>query len=133
LPGVNPSDLAALPFFDSLSESERSEVAGWFEAREVGAGVKLVGEGATGHSFFVICEGEVSVTAHGDVVATLRAGDFFGELALLATGRRTASVTTTAPCRMLVLFGTDLERLQTKYPAIAAELEEAMQRRLPRL
>jgi voltage-gated potassium channel len=130
VPGADPSDLAALPFFESLSEPELAEVAAWFEAREVGAGVKLVGEGTTGHSFFVICDGEAAVTAHGDEIATLGTGDYFGEVALLETGRRTASVTTTTPSRILVLFGNDFTRLRTRYPAIAAELEAAVRRRL---
>ena len=130
--GADPSDLAALPFFGSLSVSELAEVAAWFEARDVDEGVKLVGEGTTGHSFFVIRDGEVSVTAGGDEIATLGAGDFFGELALLATGRRTATVTTTRPSHMLVLFGDDVTRLRTRYAAIAAELEATMEQRLQR-
>jgi len=132
VPGVHPSDLASLPLFESLSESELAEVAAWFEVRGVGAGVRLVCEGATGYSFFVIHDGEVAVTVHGDEIVTLRAGEFFGELALLGTGRRTATVMTTKPSRMLVLFGNDFARLRTKYPAIAAELEAAMRWRLQR-
>jgi voltage-gated potassium channel len=131
VPGAVPADLEALPLFDSLSETERSEVAAWFEVREVGAGVRLAGEGATGYSFFVIKEGEVAVTTHGDEVAVLRAGEFFGEIALLGTGRRSATVTTTMPSRMLVLFGNDFNRLRMNFPAIAGKLEAAMQRRLP--
>lgn len=130
MPGAAPSDLAPLPFFGSLSDSELAEVAAWFEVREVGAGGRLVGEGATGYSFFVICDGEVVVTAHGDEIARLGAGEFFGELALLGTGRRTATVATTTPSRLLVLFGSDFTRLRARFPAIAAELEGAMQRRL---
>ena len=132
MPGTDASDLTSLPLFGSLSDSERAEVAAWFEMKEIGAGVKLVGEGATGHSFFMICEGEVAVTEHGDVIATLRAGDFFGEVALLGAGRRTATVTTTQPSQVLVLFGNDFTRLRTRFPAVAAELEAAMQRRLQR-
>jgi len=63
VPGADPSDLASLPLVDSLSESEIAEVAAWFEVKEVGSGVRLAGEGATGHAFFVLCEGEASVTA----------------------------------------------------------------------
>ena len=130
MPGAAPSDLAPLPFFGSLSDSELAEVAAWFEVREVEAGVRLVGEGATGYSFFVICDGEVAVTAHGDEIARLGAGEFFGELALLGTGRRTAAVATTTPSRLLVLFGSDFTRLRARFPAVAAELEAAMRRRL---
>jgi CRP-like cAMP-binding protein len=132
MPGADPSDLAALPLFESLSDTERAEVAGWFEVREVGAGVRLVGEGATGYSFFVIEAGEATVTAHGDEIATLRMGEYFGELALLGTGKRTASVTTTKPSRILVLFGNDFTRLRTRFPAVAAQLEAAVRRRLQR-
>ena len=130
--GADPSDLASLPLFGSLSDSELAEVAAWFEVREVGVGVRLVGEGATGYSFFVICDGEVAVSVQGDEIARLGAGEFFGELALLGTGRRTATVATTKPSRMLVLFGSEFTRLGTRFPAIAAEFEAAMQRRLHR-
>lgn len=131
MPGAASSDLESLPLFGSLSESDRAEIAAWFEVREVGEAVRLVGEGATGYSFFVVQHGGVAVTAHGEEVATLGAGEFFGELALLGAGRRTATVTTTEPSRVLVLFGNDFKRLRTRFPAIAAELEAAMRRRLP--
>lgn len=131
MPGAASSDLESLPLFGSLSESDRAEIAAWFEVREVGEAVRLVGEGATGYSFFVVQYGGVAVTAHGEEVATLGAGEFFGELALLGAGRRTATVTTTEPSRVLVLFGNDFKRLRTRFPAIAAELEAAMRRRLP--
>ena len=127
---AEPSDLALLPLFGALSESELAEIAAWFEMKEVGVGVRLVGEGVTGNSFFVICDGEAEVIAQGQEIATLRDGDFFGELALLEAGRRTATVTTTAPTRVLVLFRNDFDRLRAAYPAIAAHLDEAAQRRL---
>jgi voltage-gated potassium channel len=132
MPGADPAELASLPLFRSLSESELAELAAWFEAREVDAGVRLVGAGTTGHSFFVIRDGEVTVTADGEEFATLGSGEFFGELALLATGRRTATVTTTKASRLLVLFGNDFARLRTRHPGVAAELETSMERRLRR-
>jgi CRP-like cAMP-binding protein len=133
MPCADPSELASLPLFGSLSGTELAEVAGWFEVKEVGAGVRLVGQGTTGHSFFVICAGEAAVATQGEEIGKLGTGDFFGEVALIATGRRTATVTTTRPSRILVLFGNDFARLRSKYPAIAAELDAAIERRLPRL
>lgn len=130
---ADPAELASFPLFASLSEPELAEIAAWFEPGDVAAGVRLVGEGATGHSFFVICSGDVAVTVLGEEIARLGAGDFFGELALLATGRRTATVTTTTPSRILVLFGNDFDRLRAAHPAVAAEIEAVMERRLPRL
>jgi voltage-gated potassium channel len=50
-------------------------------------------------------------------------GDYFGEVAILGDGRRSATVTTTSPARVLVLFGTEFRRLQQEHPEIAARLE----------
>ena len=133
MPGATTSDLAAVPIFGSLSEVDLEELAGWFEVKDVSAGVRLVGEGATGYSFFVLSEGEVAVTAGGSDVASLGPGDFFGEMALLGSGRRQATVTTTSPARVLVLFGEEFRRLQAAHPGIAAQLEAAMEKRLEQL
>ena len=130
MPIAGPSDLASVPLFGSLSESERAEVASLFEVKEVGPGVRLVGEGTTGNAFFVIGAGEVAVSAGGLELATLGPGDFFGELALLRAGRRTATVTTTAPSRIFVLFRHDFVRMQAAHPRVAAELEAAVRQRL---
>jgi CRP-like cAMP-binding protein len=133
VPAAGPSDLASIPLFASLSESERAEVAGWFEVRDVGPGVRLVGEGTTGFSFFVVSGGEVAVTAGGEEVASLGAGDFFGEMALLGPGRRQATVTTASATRVLVLFGDDFGRLQASHPGVAASIEAAVRSRVEQL
>ena len=130
MPSASPSELASVQLFESLAESELAEVAAWFEVREVGPGVRLVGEGTTGYCFFVIGEGEVVVTVDGEPIASLGPGEFFGEMALLGPGRRTATVTTTTPARVLVLFGDDFVRLTASYPGIGAGIEAVMQQRL---
>ena len=130
--GVDPTELAGIPLFGSLSEAELADVAGRFDVKEVDAGARLAGEGATGSSFFVLGQGEASVTARGEEIATLGAGDFFGEIALHGHGRRTATVTTTTAARVFVLFRDDFHELTAGYPAIAAEIEAAMQERLGR-
>jgi voltage-gated potassium channel len=88
--------------------------------------VKLTGEGASGYSFFILREGTATVTIDGIEVRTLEPGDFFGELAILGDGRRTATVTTTAPGRVLVLFGTEFRQLQHEYPELAAQIESRL-------
>jgi len=124
------SDLAALPLLASLAEQELSEIAPWFDVKEVGAGVRLVGEGTTGTTFFVLAEGSVDVTAGGERIASLGRGEFFGEMALLGLGRRTATVTTTSEARVLVIVGDDFRRLQSRFPAVAAQIEATMAERL---
>jgi CRP-like cAMP-binding protein len=59
-------------------------------------------------------------------VRTLRSGDFFGELAILGDGRRTATVTTASPSQVLVLFGTEFRRLQQEFPETAGRIESAL-------
>ena len=95
--------------------------------------MRLAGEGATGYSFFVISDGAVAVTAGGESVASLGPGDFFGEMALLGSGRRQATVETVSPARVLILFGSEFRQLQETHPGIAAQIEAAMQERLKQL
>ena len=119
-------DLAGIPLFDMLEPEERSALAPWFELEDVGPDVKLTGEGAPGYSFFVLRDGTATVTIGGIEVRTLAAGDFFGELAILGEGRRSATVTTVSPSRVLVLFGTEFRQLQHEYPEIAARIESGI-------
>jgi CRP-like cAMP-binding protein len=133
VPSAAPPDLASIPLFRSLTEPELAEVAPWFDVRDAGSGERLVGEGATGHLFFVVSEGEVSVTGFGQKVASLGPGEFFGEMALLGYRQHLATVTTASPARLLVLSGDDFDRLRAKHPDIAAEVQTVMQKRLAQL
>jgi len=119
-------DLVGVPLFADLEPDEREALASWFEIQEVSAGVKLTGEGASGYSFFVLREGTAAVTIDGSEVRTLQPGDFFGELAILGDGRRTATVTTESPVRVLVLFGTEFRQLQQEYPELVAQIESRL-------
>jgi CRP-like cAMP-binding protein len=101
--------------------------------RDAAAGEQLVGEGAHGYLFFVVGAGEVAVTVGRERVATLGPGDFFGEIALLGYRHHVATVTTTSPSQVLVLFGRDFERMRTRFPAIAEEIDAAMRQRLDEL
>jgi len=127
---VSAVDLAAVPLFDSLDESEREEVATWFDVKIADKDVRLVGEGSSGYSFFVLVSGSAVVTSAGVELGTLSPGDFFGEVAILGGGRRTASVTTTSPSTLFTLFGTDFRKLQQTHPQIADRIEAAMRDRL---
>jgi CRP-like cAMP-binding protein len=119
-------DLAGVPLFAGLEPDELATLASWFDVQDVGAGVKLTGEGASGYSFFVLRDGAATVTIDDLEVRTLGPGDFFGELAILGDGRRTATVTTASPSRVLVLFGTEFRRLQQDFPELAAQIESRL-------
>jgi CRP-like cAMP-binding protein len=126
MPVATPDDFAGISLFDSLDATARDAIAPWFELSDVSPDVKLIGEGASGYSFFVLREGTATVSIDGDEVRTLVPGDFFGELALLGDGQRTATVTTASPSQVLVLFGTEFRRLQQEYPELAVQIESAL-------
>jgi CRP-like cAMP-binding protein len=126
------AELSGIPLFASLAESELDELAKWFDVETAGEGVRLTGEGASGYSFFILLDGSATVTAAGSEIATLSPGDFFGEMAILGDGRRSATVTTTSPARVLTLFGTEFRQLQQAYPQIAERIEAAMRGRAGR-
>jgi voltage-gated potassium channel len=123
------AELSGIPLFESLAESELDELAKWFDVETAGAGVRLTGEGASGYSFFVLLDGSAAVTSAGAEIGTLLPGDFFGEMAILGDGRRSATVTTTSPSRVLTLFGTEFRQLQQAHPQIAERIETAMRER----
>jgi voltage-gated potassium channel len=123
-------DIARVSLFSTLDDEQLTEVANWFHVQHAGEGMRLVGEGAHGYTFFILTEGAAVVTLEGANLATLGPGDFFGEIAILGDGRRTATVTSTEPVRVLVMFGTEFRRLEAAHPEIAARINEAMQARV---
>ena len=122
-------ELSQIPLFASLDDAQRRELAAGFGVKTAEAGSHLIGEGSRGYSFFVLLEGTADVTARGATIAQLRPGDFFGEIAIIAGGRRTASVTTTSRARLLVLSADEFRRLGEAHPAIAAQIEQTMHER----
>jgi CRP-like cAMP-binding protein len=130
MPPASTWDLAGIPLFDDLEPEDLAAIAPWFEVQDASPGVNLTGEGATGYSFFVLSDGTASVTIDGAEVNALGPGDFFGELAILGDGRRTATVTTTSPARLLVLFGTEFRQLQQEQPELARQIEAGVRARL---
>lgn len=127
---ASASQLAAIPLFESLSSSDLEELAPWFDVQIAGEGVRLIGEGSSGYSFFILTQGSAAVTTDEGTLANLGPGDFFGEIAILGVGRRTATVTTTSPSQLLVMFGTEFRRLQKAHPDIAGRIEEGMRQRV---
>lgn len=122
----DPADLRSLPLFESLAEADLREIAGRFEVRSVDEGKPVTLEGASGYNFFVIQEGTAAVSREGKLLRTLGPGDFFGELAILDSGRRTADVVATSPLRLAVMFGTDFRRLQDQLPDVAGQIENVV-------
>jgi len=79
----------------------------------------------------VIVEGYADVRRKGRKINTLRSGDFLGEIALVTGGPRTATVTTTAPTRVLVITARAFRSLLRRMPALQLKVLETLAARLP--
>jgi CRP-like cAMP-binding protein len=122
--------LAQVPLFSALSKKELQLVARRAEDVKVDAGRILVSEGSTGSEFFVIIDGTATVSRHGRKVASLGAGDAFGELALLDTAPRNATVTAQTEMELVVLGQREFGGLIDEVPGFARKLLAGMARRL---
>jgi CRP-like cAMP-binding protein len=123
--------LARAPLFSSLSRHELVELAKRTEDMEVAEGKVLAREGEIGQEFFVIVDGEVSISKDGQEIRRLGSGDFFGEVALVwDSARRTATVTATAPLRFFVLTRQSFRGLVGSHPAIEQRVLEALEERV---
>jgi CRP-like cAMP-binding protein len=94
---------ARVPIFKACSREELMRVARVTRLREQQPGDVIIHEGAKGREFFVILEGEATVSRGGEEVAFLQRGDFFGELALFDPAPRNATVTATTKLRLAIL------------------------------
>lgn len=95
--------LRAIPLFRACTDSELSRVDALVDGIDVGAGEILTREGRYEPQSFIIVSGEASVARAGGELATLKSGDFFGEMAILDGAARSATVTALTPMHLLVL------------------------------
>jgi CRP/FNR family cyclic AMP-dependent transcriptional regulator len=122
--------LARVPLFSACSQKDLRLVAKRAEDVKVEAGKQLVTEGDTGTEFFVIIEGNATVQRHGQKVAELGPGDFFGDLALLDRAPRNATVTAETPMELLLLGQREFAGLIDDVPEFAHKLLAGLARRV---
>ena len=122
--------LARVPLFESLSHRHLrrlAESAEWASARP---GAMVVMAGQPGKAFFAISEGTAVAVAGtsptGRRLSRMGPGDFFGEMALLDGGPRTASVVAETPLTMIRLSRTAFRDLIRREPDVALKLLETV-------
>jgi CRP-like cAMP-binding protein len=129
--GTKVDLMARVPLFAGLSKGELGQVASIADEIDLPANKVLIREGERGREFFVLLEGEAEVARKGRKLAIRRSGDFFGEIALVSSLPRTATVKTREPARALVIRDVEFRALLRRTPAIAVKVLQAVADRIP--
>jgi CRP-like cAMP-binding protein len=116
-------ELGAVKLFGGLSQRQLRQLARLMKERTFRPGVTIVEEGTmSGVGFFIVAEGEASVSVDGREVARIGPGDHFGELALVNEDARTASVTSVTRLRCHVIAFWDFRKFARDNPDVAWRL-----------
>jgi CRP-like cAMP-binding protein len=122
--------LRSAPLLADRPRKELDLVSTFTEVVDVAAGQILTREGDRGREFFVLVSGTAEVRRGGEHVATLRPGEFFGEIALVTKLPRTATITAPVGSRVLVMLDTDFRRLVEIDPEIRLRVLSSLAQRL---
>ena len=125
--------LGRIPLFSGFDNRRLQRLGMLADEVDVPAGKLLMKQGENGSEMMVIVSGSVAVERNGDRLNTLGAGDFFGEIALLDGGPRTATVTAEEPTRLLVITHREFHSLMEEFPEVAAQVMNALAHRIRRL
>jgi len=121
--------ISDVPLFQGLSKKELKTLADNFTQRTFREGTELTAEGQGGVGFFIIESGEAIVTVDGQERRRLGAGDYFGEIALIDGGMRTATITAVSDGTSYGLTPWQFRPLVESNASIAWPLLEAMAKR----
>ena len=122
--------LANTPLFAQTTSKQRKAIARAGKVLTWKEGEMGVKEGSKAAAFYMILEGSTIVEKDGAVVNRLRVGDFFGEVALLSGGARTANVTAAEDCTLFALGRPAFKAVVEADPPLSLALLKAMSQRL---
>lgn len=122
--------LAGCPLFKGIDDEGLVALAERATQVDFPAGHVIARQGEIGTGFFVVIEGQVRVVRDGKPVATLGAGEFFGELSVLDRMPRNAMVAADVPTTCLALASWDFEAVLLEQPALTLAILRGVARRL---
>ena len=122
--------LKGVPLFAELDERELEQLSRQLHERRFPEGADVTSEGAGGAGFFVIAEGNADVDVGGEHRASLGPGDFFGEIALIDTGTRSASITAATDLLCYGLTPWEFRPFVEEHPKVAWALLQTLAARL---
>lgn len=122
--------LRKVPLFESCTDKQLEFIVTRVEDVDLAAGRTLCQEGESGGDFFIVLSGEADVRRGGKHIRKMGPGDFFGEIALIDQGPRSATVVATTPMRCLVLGPSQFQDVLHQNGDIARQLLYAVTKRL---
>jgi voltage-gated potassium channel len=127
---VNWHLVARVPFFSRLQASQIAEIAALLKPYRAVRGEVLVREGDIGDCMYFLVSGQVEGLGRGGLAFMLKAGEFFGEIALLQRCPRTATIKAASRCQLLVLESRGFERFVAGYPDLMTRIWEVARQRM---
>lgn len=125
--------LHRIPLFSAFDGKKLERLGMLADEVDVPAGKVLMRQGDNGSDMMVLVRGQVSVERDGQRLNTMGPGDFFGEIALVDGGPRTATVTAEAPSSLLVITHRDFHSLMDEFPEVAQQVMNALANRVRHL
>lgn len=119
-----------VPLFSDLDKSEMQGLASSMKERTFDEGDTIASEGQSGIGFFIIDEGEAAVSVGGEDRATLGHGDYFGEVALIDDGARTATIKAKSPLKCYGITSWEFRPLVEGNAGLAWKMLQMMAKRL---
>jgi CRP-like cAMP-binding protein len=127
---VDPARLAAIPLFSDLEPEHVAALAEVASEADAAPGQEVATQGDFGHAMYAVEQGTADVVRDGQKVGTLGPGDVFGEIAVLASGRRTATIVAGSPMKLIAIFKRDVWALERRSPEAAERLRGLVADRL---
>lgn len=122
--------LRSVPLFAGLDTHQLERLGTLADEIDLPEGRVLMRQGESGNEMMVLVDGSVRVERDGRVIAERGPGETMGEISLIDHGERTATVTLTAPSRLLVVGHREFHSLMDEFPEVKMRVLESMARRI---
>ena len=122
--------IGGVPLFQGVKPKELKKLANRMQVRSFNEGDEITAEGKSGIGFFVIEDGNATVSIDGEIVRTLGPSEYFGDIALIDSGPRSATIVATTDLRCQGLTAWEFRPFIEEHPEVAWPMLETLASRL---